>query len=349
MPNIYKAIKFMVDTANDNTHGYNIEQRFGNPDYDCSSLVCRALYEGGFDLVWQNYWTENMYDMLIKNGFRTISAATPLQAGDILLNVKHHTAMMISDTQLAEAVHNEHYGDPAYYEDGGWFKGGEQGDQTGDEIRIRDFYIYSPSKGGWNYILRYMGGLEWKTSDDYLTVEEAENNAWKVYIYLSSLGYTVNAIAGICGNMFAESTLNPTLWEKGKTPFTPTAGYGLVQWTPYTNYADVYPTNWQTKHDNQLEWLDKYTDKGQWIPTTSYPESWVDFKNSTATPEYLAKSFFYNFERGTWLESRSVMARIYYDLFSTTPPPTPPPVPPPTPTTSKEGGLKPWFIYAIVK
>ena len=42
MPNIMKAVNFMIDTANDNTHGYDQIHRNG-PDYDCSSLVGTAL------------------------------------------------------------------------------------------------------------------------------------------------------------------------------------------------------------------------------------------------------------------------------------------------------------------
>jgi hypothetical protein len=44
-----------------------------------------------------------------------------------------------------------------------------------------------------------------------------------------------------CGNMQSESAINPGRWQSDIVmPSDPTyAGYGLVQWTPYTKY-----TNW---------------------------------------------------------------------------------------------------------
>ena len=47
MGDIKKALKFMVDTANDNTHGYDQAKR-NSPDYDCSSLLGTALNKAGF-------------------------------------------------------------------------------------------------------------------------------------------------------------------------------------------------------------------------------------------------------------------------------------------------------------
>lgn len=46
MPNIMKAVQFMIVTANDYTHGYDQTHRNGSY-YDCSSLVRTALHEAG--------------------------------------------------------------------------------------------------------------------------------------------------------------------------------------------------------------------------------------------------------------------------------------------------------------
>ena len=76
---------------------------------------------------------------------------------------------------------------------------------------------------------------------DKLTSEEAINqndkrivtNLWKlvdeadiVIAYFRSQGINDNTIAGILGNMQAESSINPEREEVGGQ------GYGLVQWTP---------------------------------------------------------------------------------------------------------------------
>ena len=52
------------------------------------------------------------------------------------------------------------------------------------------------------------------------------NNADIIINYYQSLGINNKTIAGILGNMQAESTINPEREEVGGL------GYGLVQWTP---------------------------------------------------------------------------------------------------------------------
>ena len=140
MPNIMKAVQFMIDTANDNTHGYDQTYRNG-PDYDCSSLVGTALHESGFN-VSSYSWTGNLEPQLRKAGF--VDCKAPWLAGDVHLKVGQHVVMSISSTQVAYASINEK----------GNVTGGKTGDQTGNEIRISNYYEYS---GGWDVHLRYVG------------------------------------------------------------------------------------------------------------------------------------------------------------------------------------------------
>ena len=70
---------------------------------------------------------------------------------------------------------------------------------------------------------------EWIYKDDYLNENEKENNAICVINIMRSLGINDTTIAGILGNMEAESTIEPHLNERGGG-----GGYGLVQWTPQT-------------------------------------------------------------------------------------------------------------------
>ena len=69
--------------------------------------------------------------------------------------------------------------------------------------------------------------MPWISKDSYLSQSEMENNATIIIQYYRSLGINDNSIAGMLGNMQAESTLSPVLTERGGG-----GGYGLVQWTP---------------------------------------------------------------------------------------------------------------------
>lgn len=140
MPNIMKAVQFMIDTANDNTHGYDQNHRNG-PDYDCSSLVGTALHEAGFN-VSPHSWTGNLESQLRACSF--VDCKAPWMPGDVHLNTRNHVCMSISKSKIAQASINEK----------GTVTGGKTGDQTGKEICIRDYYEYS---GGWDVHLRYKG------------------------------------------------------------------------------------------------------------------------------------------------------------------------------------------------
>lgn len=154
MPDIMKAVQFMIDTANDSTHGYDQANRNG-PDYDCSSLVATALNVGGFN-VSPYSWTGNLETQLRACGF--VDCKAPWMPGDIHLNTQHHVCMSISTTQIAQASINEK----------GTVTGGKTGDQTGKEIWIRGYYEYSY---GWNAHLRYTGqGTEEKTDASMDTI-----------------------------------------------------------------------------------------------------------------------------------------------------------------------------------
>lgn len=68
--------------------------------------------------------------------------------------------------------------------------------------------------------------MAWISRSGALTQSEMENNADIIINYYRGLGINDKTIAGILGNMQAESSINPERQEVGGT------GYGLVQWTP---------------------------------------------------------------------------------------------------------------------
>jgi len=169
-----------------------------------------------------------------------------------------------------------------------------------------------------------------------LTESEMEHNAIEVWSYFKVWDWTLNAVAGMLGNMQAESTINPGRWEKGVEYG---GGYGLVQWTPYTNYSNWAGAGWQNNGTKQCEriiyeWEDNYA---QWGVTSAYPITFKQFSASTETPEYLASAFLYNYERprypGATEAYRQAWARKWYNYLGGVTP---------TPVLSK--GMPVWMM-----
>ena len=137
-----KATEWAVKIANDPSHGYDQNNRWG-PDYDCSSLVISAYKHAGVPLTCT--YTGNMRSGMMLCGFVTIAydkaSGNGLQVGDVLLNERSHTAMYIGNGQIVQASQNEK----------GGITGGQTGDQTGGEINIRSYYNFP-----WDMALRYI-------------------------------------------------------------------------------------------------------------------------------------------------------------------------------------------------
>lgn len=152
----------------------------------------------------------------------------------------------------------------------------------------------------------------------YLTLAEMQVNARYIYQFLSSRGWTLNAIAGMLGNFQKESTINPGIWQsldEGNTSL----GYGLVQWTPATKYLD-----WCTSEglepsdmDSALLRIIYELENGlQYYPTDDYPETFSQFKTSTKSAYYLGMAFVYNYERPASATSeRGENAQYWYDYL----------------------------------
>lgn len=135
-----------------------------------------------------------------------------------------------------------------------------------------------------------------------LTESQMEVNAIYIYNALIVDGWTLESICAMLGNMQVESSINSGRWENDVVGGDPTAhGYGLVQWTPYTNYTDWATSNGYTDPsimDANLARIKYELDNNlQWIPTIAYPLSFEAFKESTASPDILAMAFLANYER----------------------------------------------------
>lgn len=320
MPNLEQAIQWAIRIANDDSHGYDQVHRNG-PDYDCSSFVSTALKIGGFNIS-ESCTTRNLRSALLNCGWRIIPLSDARKRGDIFLSEGHHVVLCTSPTQIVHASINEK----------GTTTGGKTGDQTGTEICVRSFYNHPK---GWTHHFRYNGGLtgssqlveyDWIYKKNYyqMTQAEMDNNAIVIYIYLAmTYGWSINAIAGLCGNCHVESLMQPNAFE-GNNYDNYSVGFGLVQWTPGRNYI-----NWVGvgRHMNngysQLDRLNYEIErKIEYYKTSSYPTpaTFAEFAVSELEPGYLAKAFIYNYERPasySTAERRAEMARHYYELFLT--------------------------------
>ena len=162
--------------------------------------------------------------------------------------------------------------------------------------------------------------MPWITGNRYLSMTEMKNNADIMYSFFTDHGWTVNAIAAMFGNMQTESTLNPGIWED-LDPFG--GGYGLVQWTPYTNYSDWAGDGWQDNGQKEMERIIYELDNHlQWISTSLYPMSFQEFITSEKPPAYLAQAFLYNYERPAVKPqpARSRQAEYWYEYLEGHPP-----------------------------
>lgn len=141
-----KALQWAVGIADDQSHGYSQQNRYG-PNYDCSSLVISAYKHAGVDTGGATY-TGNMKSELLKHGFSDVTSSinlasgANLKPGDILMYHKNgnvgHTALYAGNGQIVHA-RGQSYGSP------------KTGDQ-GSEIAVTPYY-----RGQWATVLRYTG------------------------------------------------------------------------------------------------------------------------------------------------------------------------------------------------
>lgn len=140
-PMIEGAVSFCESEADDPRRGYNQAKRDGT-QYDCSSLVCRALGKMGFDVPVPSFSTRSMGEWLESHGFVWHDGLGGVQRGDIVWKTGH-TAFATSSTRIVEACIDER----------GKTYGGQDGDQTGNEVRCCNLYNYNWA-GYWRYTVQ---------------------------------------------------------------------------------------------------------------------------------------------------------------------------------------------------
>ena len=146
MSKIDIALQWMIDTANDDYHGYSDDpnNRWG-PDYDCSSAVISAWEYAGVPVrsIYGADTTRNMRTAFLQCGFTdvfssvNVNTQAGLVRGDVLLAEGVHTAMYMGNGQMVHASQDL---------DG----------YPGDYYNRGEFLIESyRNTSGWNCVLRY--------------------------------------------------------------------------------------------------------------------------------------------------------------------------------------------------
>lgn len=263
--------------AADNSIGYNTNTglRQHNPDMDCSSLVYYALVESGVCTEEQlgpiiNFASYTMADKLKRAGFQELSTANmelpeDLKYGDILQKVGH-TEIYIGDGKNVGAWGN--------YD-------GRPGDSSGREVLVTGYW-----NDGWQHVYRLPQGVS--------NAINATPDAQSIWNWLKAKGYSDAAAAGVMGNAYAESELNPSLLQK-PVPYAA----GLFQWESYKfkserwldlqNYCTSKGKPW-TDVTCQLEFMDME------LQQILGKKGYAAFKLSTS-PEGAARVFCEKFER----------------------------------------------------
>lgn len=332
-----QAMSWWEQKCNDPAVGYSQDYRNertvnGITYYDCSSFVWYGLGHAGYEInlsAWP-FTTYTMGGILKSLGFEEIIitdfATFDFHVGDILV-------INSSEHQHTEIVHD--------LDNGGHTMGAHTSKKPlPDQVSINTYDIQSgthythcyrwPFSGG-NWIIggssEYFGN---PTSELCEHNEKAINNANVIKDYFLAQGWTINAIAGLCGNIQQESTFNPALQEVGAGE---NGGHGLVQWTPPTDLYHVMDVLYGSHADwtdgqkqlsvifaefQQSSGIKNWGIEPQWYPRHGYNMTWKEWSQSTADAGYLAMAFQEEYERPYVIHAeREAFGQRWYRYFKT--------------------------------
>lgn len=144
--------------------------------------------------------------------------------------------------------------------------------------------------------IKYTGTFGDYYANGALTEEQIKANVLYIGQYLLNKEWTLQAIAGLCGNIESECHFNPGGKEVDGS------GYGLIQWTP----GDEIHGGWCKDHGyddpstmdaNLAHIVWEAENNESWYEKEEYQLSYSDFTKSTKNPYYLAGAFAWNRER----------------------------------------------------
>jgi len=321
LPSLTDAFNYVIAVCNDPYIGYSIPERTTGTlgvnyvtYFDCSSLMSKAMTVGGY--FSSNPWfnTDRQPGYMDRAGWIQVDKNGLWMPGDIVYFSKEWAGRDYGHTEMV-------------YE-GGTGKGktmgahGRSGRAFPDQVSIKTGWSYASD---YQYLYRDPTGTaaayKWHQSNSALDEygDDMTANAYMVFSYFTDLGFTYAAIAGLLGNMQAESSINPGRWQDGHGP-----GYGLVQWDPASKYR-----NWATSvgidmddadqnGDGQCQYIDMCEDVGQWGSYGGYSYTWAQFAQLDSWRE-ATLAFLYQFERPSTphTENRLRYAEYWYDILST--------------------------------
>lgn len=220
-----------------------------------------------------------------------------------------------------------------------------------------------------------------KPSGGYaLGSSESNGNIDEIWSILNSYGYTMEAAAGVLGNMHAESGINPWRWQ-GDT-YGMNRGYGLVQFTPASGYIQLsgtmpnlststttagaspddgsrqtycftsnelrkwQPSAWRPYWDRNT-YASLYAQRAAWLATYGNGSRITMSQFAQVTDVEAATFFMLACFEGPAVPNQSVRygyAQTIYAYLSGSPTPPTPPQPPIPPTGD---GLPVWLLWAL--
>lgn len=168
-----------------------------------------------------------------------------------------------------------------------------------------------------------------KNESSPLSKLEMQANATYIRNYLSNKGWSLNSICAILGNMQAESSINPGRWQADNVGVT-ALGYGLVQWTPSTNYTEWATSNgfddYSEMDTNLARIVYEVENNLQWIKTDVYPITFDQFATGKISfvelpLYYLTEAFLINYERpadqsNSVKEYRTSLANYWFNYLN---------------------------------
>lgn len=210
--------------------------------------------------------------------------------------------------------------------------------------------------------------MAWISGNRALTQAESDNNGNIVASFFLAQGWSKESVAAITGSMYAESYINPGLWEEGMPEWGRWSGYGLVQWTPASELLEVcdyahlgdYTDGTVQLQAIMVEYATTVSSLIQWIPTYQWPISFQQWATNSVgySVDDLTQAFIDNYLRPAdpHQPRYQAAAQRWYTIITTgdypdTPTPTPTPGPGPQPPGPQPGlpidFTQPWSVLLL--
>lgn len=328
MPSINGAYTWAVNCCNLPKVGYSQAYRnqqtvSGITYYDCSSFINYALLAGGWSTPGyapnsNAFTTYDMEGVLQQLGFTRVTDNI-IKPGDIGVSDTHTEMCYKGGT--GKAVFMGAHGRNGIALVNQVSIGSSSGDPNYERTFPRIWRYGDGASGevGYTWVI----GTDSEYFEDY--GDKQKNNAGCIYSFFYFKGWTLQAIAGFCGNVMQESKFNPALIEVGGT------GHGLVQWTPPTDLYNVLDVlygshdDWQDGNKQCNVIYAEYEEstgmahrgiEPQWYPSSYSSMDWKTWASSIQDPGELALIFQANYERPASLHpERAEYARKWYDIL----------------------------------